>query len=243
MRTIARVLAATSAVLAITAAITAVILLVSSVGTITTAWVETIRNTDAPTTTETIQAERTDSTVNSLSPDTMANVGIALILLASALAAAYRFHLFRESAPHITISQEVSTQRVSPGYLLVNVNAHLRNTSNVRVTPANAICWVAQTAPLTDEQVESIYAEGIAQNVDPDTQRFPWWELDRDEIRWPNAELTVDPNEGVTITFQLIIAAAVTGISVATGIYKRLGDDDGWFYQATHAVPEMKPEL
>ena len=91
---------------------------------------------------------------------------------------------------------------------------------------------------MTDEQAESIYTEGIAQNADSDTQRFPWWELDRDEIRWPNAELTVDPNESVTITFQLIIDAAVTGISVTTNVYKQQGENEGWFHQTTHAVPE-----
>ena len=242
MRTVEKVLAATTGVLAATAAIIAIILLASSFGIIATAYVETIRNADAPIATETNQAERNDQEVNPPSADTMANVGIAFILLASALAAAYRFHLFQESAPHITILQEVSTQRVSPGYLLVNVNAHLRNTSNVRVTPTYAICRVAQTAPLTDEDAKPIYEEGTAKNADSDTQRFPWWELDSDEIRWSKGQLTVDPNESVTITFQLIIDAAVTGISATTSVYKRQGSDEGWFHQTTHAIPETTLE-
>lgn len=243
MRTVSNILAATAAIIAATSAMIAVILLASSASITATAYVETIRDADTPVATETCRAERNDQEVNPLSSDTMANLGIAFILLASAMAAAYKFHLFRESAPHITISQEVSTQRVSHGYLLVNVNAHLRNTSNVRVTPAYAICRVAQTAPLTDEQAESIYEEGIAKDADSDTQRFPWWELDRDEIRWSNGQLTVDPNESVTITFQLIIDATVTGITATTSVYKKLGDDeDGWFHQTAHAVPETMTE-
>ena len=242
MRTVLSRLAPIYAVLATFAAILAVILLAASFCSIATAYVQTIRNTEDSTAATPRQTEPAGEENTSLNPGTTANVGIAFILLASALAAAYRFHLFQESAQHITISHEVSTQRISPSYLLVNVNANLRNTSKVRVVPAYADCRVAQIAPLSDEQAESIYEEGIAKDADSDTQRFPWWELDRDEIRWSHGQLTVDPNESVTITFQLIVTNAVAGISATTGVYKRRGDDDGWFYQTTHAVPETTDE-
>lgn len=142
----------------------------------------------------------------------------AMAALTAILAAAHKFGLFRESTPHLSISQEVAFQTLSPGYTLVVVTAVLHNTSKVLSTPNYAICQLAQTSPLTDEDVEQIYDSSLNNPKDGIYQQFPWWQLGEVTKTWPESHITIEPAEKLQETFQFIIDDSVRSIVAITAV-------------------------
>ena len=144
--------------------------------------------------------------------------GAAAMVLADAMIAAWKFSLFREGQPHLTITQEIHTQPLGQSYRLVAATATLHNTSKVIVRPPAAWCKLDQTAPLNDEEVEYIYTRALESSPGNNRRQYPWWQLDQINRIWSNGELTVEPNERNPITFQFIISGQVTAIGVTTAI-------------------------
>ena len=103
--------------------------------------------------------------------------GIALLASAAAataviLAAAHKFDLFRESKPHLTVTQTVQTQELGQSYRLVAVTSTLHNKSKALVSPTKAWCRLDQTGPLTDKEVQTIFAEALIDRSDDLEEQF-----------------------------------------------------------------------
>ncbi len=73
--------------------------------------------------------------------------------------AAYKWQVFRESEPHLTISHEVSQRRIGESYVNIAVTAMLHNSSRVHLELSEGFFRLQQVAPVSDEDVESVYAQ------------------------------------------------------------------------------------
>ena len=81
----------------------------------------------------------------------------ALAILAGGFFAAYKLEVFRDFAPHLTITHEISHRAVSDSYVHIAVSITLYNSSRVKVDIVDGIFRLYQAAPLSDEYVEQLY--------------------------------------------------------------------------------------
>ena len=79
-------------------------------------------------------------------------VGVAI----AALVGYYKFQLFREGRPHLTIELTASHRRVSPGFAHIGAIARLSNTSKVVVTVSTATWELTAIAPYADAVAEQL---------------------------------------------------------------------------------------
>ena len=158
--------------------------------------------------------------VGSVSIPDLAALASAAIIMATAFAAAHRFEITRESKPHLTLQQSVYHQPLGENYRLVAVITKLANGSKVLVSPETAWCRISQTAPVPDDDVMAIYANGREQPDDDTYEQYGWWELDMAHKYWPNEQFTVEPNESANVLFQFIISVDVAAVAITTAIIK-----------------------
>lgn len=157
--------------------------------------------------------------VTSASVTDLATIALPAIIAATALAASYRFGLFRESEPHLNITQEIHCQSLGESYRLVAVKATLHNNSKVLVRPHRAVCQLQQTSPMDDETVTAIYSDHIATNP-TDADEYAWWNLGEVIRPWLQRELAIEPDERHPVTFEFIIDRAASGIRIFTAVHK-----------------------
>lgn len=79
-------------------------------------------------------------------------VGVAI----AALVGYYKFQLFREGRPHLTIELTASHRRVSPGFAHIGAIARLSNTSKVVVIVSTATWNLTAIAPYTEAAAERL---------------------------------------------------------------------------------------
>ena len=150
----------------------------------------------------------------------MALSATAAATVAALLAAAHKFGLFRESEPHLTVTQTIHTQELGQSYRLVAVTSILHNKSRVLVSPTEAWCRLAQTSPLTDEEVKTIFAEALIERSDLLEEQFAWPILAQANKAWDPGEMTIEPNENSPVVFQFIIGKEATAVQTTTAIIR-----------------------
>ena len=201
---------------AIVAAVTAAVYLLLAIGRITvTAYQSAKKATDSDADLPDVLA----AIVTSASVTDLATVALPAIIAATALATAYRFGLFRESEPHLNITQDIHCQPLGDSYRLVAVKAMLHNNSKVLVRPHRAVCQLQQTGPIDDDTAGAIYSENL-EDHSVDVSEYAWWDLGRVIRHWPQRDLAIEPDERHPVAFEFIIDRATTGIRVATAVHK-----------------------
>ena len=140
----------------------------------------------------------------------------AAAIIGGGLVAAYKLQLFRDFAPHLTITHEVSHRPVGDSYVHIAVKAALHNTSKVRVDIRAGIFRVHQVAPFTDSEVESLYAQ-VFENRDCDELQWPT--LDEIQPAWDENELTIEPGETHRRTIEFIVSVDHKTVLVYTYFY------------------------
>ena len=130
--------------------------------------------------------------------------------------AAYKWQVFRESEPHLTITHEVSHRPVGDSYVHVAVTAVLRNSSKVHIELRQGFCRLQQVAPVSDEDVESVYAQVF---VDGEFEELQWPILEEAPRTWNKSELIVEPGATNPETFEFIVSTAVRTVNIYTYFY------------------------
>lgn len=153
--------------------------------------------------------------VNGIALAASAAAGIAAIL-----AATHRFGLFRESDPHLSVTQTIHTQELGESYRLVAVTTVLHNKSKVLVNPTRAWCRLAQTKPLTDERVQAIFDDALISDSEDPQEQFAWPILAQAEKTWDPGEMTIEPNEDSPVVFQFIIGRKTDAVHITTAIIR-----------------------
>ena len=96
--------------------------------------------------------------VSFLAGDLLPLVTVAAIAIGGIIAI-FKFQLFRDSAPHLTITHTISHRLVGNSYLHIAVTAELHNSSKVKMELRQAIFRLQQVVPTSDEDVQGLYAK------------------------------------------------------------------------------------
>ena len=157
-----------------------------------------------------------------LAPDTVAPVDVLrviqssvtiLAIVAGGLFAAYKWQVFRESEPHLTITHEVSYRRVGESYVHIAVTATLENNAKVQTELHDGNFLIQQIAPALDEDVEAMYAQVF---VEEEFVDIPWPILVDVQREWEEGELIIEPGELHPETFELLVSEEVKSVMIYT---------------------------
>ena len=171
-----------------------------------------------------------------------AAAGTLCAILAGALLAAWKFSLFREGEPHLTISQQTEDELLAQSYRIVTVTAFLHNTSKVVVQPTQAWCEIFQLGPMDDQAAEKIYQQSLQRQTSPNKNRYDWWLLNRESKGWIPGELKIEPNEKCPLQFEFMIGRTVTLIKIRTAIANPRFADHAWPCYTLHKLSPAEKE-
>ena len=102
----------------------------------------------------------------------------------------YRFQAFRTLQPHLYIQHRVTHRSLSESYLHIELTAIVRNTSKVHVELDRGVATVQEVAPITDDEAEYLYGEGMRGDASP---WILWPTVGRMQMVWEQPKLVVEP--------------------------------------------------
>lgn len=137
-------------------------------------------------------------------------------LAVAGIFAVLRLEVFREFAPHVTITQAVSHRPISERYVHILVTATLHNRSKVRVDVQKGYFRLQAISPIPDEEVEALYADVYVNRVNRD---FQWQTVDEAPREWSRNDLIVEPGESHQETCEFIVSKEMRAVLVDTYVY------------------------
>lgn len=143
----------------------------------------------------------------------------AFAILAGGFFAAYKLEVFRDFAPHLTITHAITHRAVGDSYVYISVSVTLHNSLRVKVDIVGGIFRLYQLVPLYDEEVEQLYAELISSS---DTLEVKWPMLYELEFSKGEDEIFVEPGE----LYQEAIDFLVSIDTKSVVVYTYFGDGD-----------------
>lgn len=164
-----------------------------------------------------------------------------LAVILGGIFAAYKWQVFRESKPHLTITHEVSHRSVGDSYVHVVVTAMLRNSSKVHIELREGFYRLQQVAPVSDEDLEVLYAEVFAEGKQVEIQ---WPTLEQVRRNWDKNETIIEPDESHPETFEFIVSKDIESVVVYTYFYNSRFSQGrqaakGWHATTVHDIMEI----
>ena len=174
------------------------------------------------------------STVKDLAGIVQSILTIAAIL-AALVFALYKLRQFRDFKPHVTITQTVTHRSNSNSYVHLMATATLHNSSKVKLDFRKGYFRLQGISPVSDEDVESLYAEVFRYKK---SRHLQWPTLDEVSRAWDKNELIIEPGESHQETCELIVSAGVESVIIYTYFYnpKHPGVSEGWGATTVHDI-------
>lgn len=139
-----------------------------------------------------------------------------IIVAVGAMFAAVKFQIFRESAPHVTVTQTVTHRRIGDSYVHLMVTATLYNSSKVKMDFRRARFRLHQVAPATDEEVEMLYSDVF---VEQKHRSLQWPVLDTVNRTWERNGLIVEPGESHRESCEFFVTTGVESVLIDSFFY------------------------
>ncbi len=151
----------------------------------------------------------------------------AVAIAAGGVFAAVKLQVFRDFAPHVTITQAVSHRLIGDSYVHLLLTSTLRNSSKVKVEFRRGYFRLQQISPVTDEEVELLYADVF---VDRNYRDIQWPTSNVVSRSWHKDELIIEPGEIRQETCEFIVSAEVKSVLIETFFYnlRRPPVPEGW---------------
>ena len=164
----------------------------------------------------------------------------ALAILAGGVYALYKLQVFRTLEPHMTIAHRVSHRRIGDSYVHIDVTASLYNSSKVKLELREGFFLLQQVAPVSDGEVETLYASTFEDRTFDNIQ---WPTLEEAAATWEEGELVVEPGESHAETLEFIVPADVGSVLIYTYFYNHTaarspGAAEGWAATTVHDIIE-----
>ncbi len=137
----------------------------------------------------------------------------ALAIAAGGVFAGAKLQVFREFEAHLTITHEVSHRSIGDNYIHVAVTVTLRNSSKVAVEVRNGFSRLQQVIPVSDEDVEFLYAQAF---VHKEEDYIQWPTLEEIPRAWDKGILLVEPGEAHQVPFEFIVSVDVRSVIIYT---------------------------
>ena len=118
----------------------------------------------------------------------------ALAVILGGIFAAYKWQVFRESEPHLTMHpRRLLPMPVGDSYIhSLAVTAVLHNSSRVQIELREGFFLLQQVASALDEDVEALYAQVLLPTKSPKTFNGITLDKDKRRINWGEGELVVE---------------------------------------------------
>ncbi len=157
-------------------------------------------------------------------------------IVAGGLFAIFKLQLFRDLQPHLTITQEVAHRYIGDSYVHIAVTSTLNNTSRVKVELRKGLYRAQQILPISDEDVERLYAQVFALRERTD---FQWPTIEEINRIWNENELVVEPGESHQETWEVVVSSEVKSVLMYAYFYNPRGHPDskaaeGWVATTIH---------
>ena len=154
-------------------------------------------------------------------------IGILVAICVGGVFGYQRLQIFRTFEPHLNIAHNVSHRQIGDGYVHIDVTATLHNRSKVQVELREGFFRLQLVAPVSDEQIERLYAQVFADKTE---QHIQWDTLEQIQREWRTGELIVEPGESHPETYEFIVSKNVESVIIYTYFYNPR------FSQNTHSA-------
>ncbi len=163
-----------------------------------------------------------------------------IAIIAGGLFAWHKWQEFRESEPHLTITHEVSHRPVGDSYVHIAVTAVLHNSSKVHIELREGLYWLQQVTPVSDEDLEALYAEVFA---DGEQTAIQWPTLEQVRRNWEKNETIIEPDESHPETCEFIVSKEVKSVVIYTYFHNSRFSPgaqaaEGWHATTVHDIME-----
>ena len=160
-------------------------------------------------------------------------LGTVVAIFSGGFFAYYKLQMFRDFEPHLTISHRVSHRPVGDSYVHIDVTAILHNSSKVQIEIRKGFFLLQQISPVSDESVESMYAQVFQDSTHDNLQ---WPTLDEITRAWSEAELIVEPGESHQEAYEFIVTTDVESVVVYTYFHNSRHSQHSQTVQGWHAT-------
>ncbi len=140
----------------------------------------------------------------------------AVAIVAGGIFAYYKLQLFRDLEPHLTITHEVSHRFVGGSYVHIAVTANLYNSSRVKIELREGFFRLQQVSPVSDDEVERIYAQAF---IDEEYEDIQWPILSQVPRTWNEMALIVEPGGSLQETQEFIVSSDTESVIIYTYFY------------------------
>ncbi len=165
---------------------------------------------------------------------TVQALGTITAIFAGGGFAFYKLQMFRDFAPHLTISHAVKHRLVGESYVHIAVAATLKNSSKVKMELWKGIIRLQQIAPVSDEEVGTLHAQVF---IDREHLYLQWPTLDEVIHNWKKGELIVEPGESHQETYEFIVPRDVESVLAYTYYWNpRSSIPEGWGATTVHDI-------
>ena len=146
------------------------------------------------------------------------SVVTVLAIITGGIIAAYKLQLFRDFEPHLTISHAINHRSIGDGYVHIDVNATLHNSSRVKVELREGVFHLQQIAPVLDDQ--ELEERLAVREFSGENRAFVQWpsigELSCD---WGNYNLIVEPGQVYRETVEFIVPKEIATVAIHSIFY------------------------
>ena len=155
----------------------------------------------------------------------------AVVAIAGGAAfAIFKLQLFREFAPHISVTHEVSYRRIGNSYTHIDLTATLHNSSRVKVEVSSGEFRLLEIAPvLDDHELEERLAE--RDSIGSNEPFGHWPVIDHFRFEWGDYDLLVEPGQTFSETIEFVIHQEITTIAIQS-----------YFFNSDYLAGSRKPE-
>ena len=170
-------------------------------------------------------------------------IGILVAICVGGVFAYQRLQIFRTFEPHLTISHNICHRYIGDSYAHIDVTATLRNSSKVQVEIREGFALLQLVAPVSDENIEAMYAERLN---DGSSQQLQWTTLDEIHREWTSGRLIVEPGESHPETYEFVILNNVESVIIYTYFYNpRFSSDsnnsaEGWVATTVYDIVDKR---
>ena len=161
-----------------------------------------------------------------------------VVFAVTAIAAIWRFRLYRMGEPALKMDIDVASRRCSESYNAISAVAVLTNTGRVVARCTTLIWEVRVLAPYRDEDVEMrIRAYEKYHSVETKPVEFPWnvnYTLSRRDSR-----IFLEPGEVNTVSMSLALPDWITAIDVQLSLQlpeSSKGIETAWVARCSHDI-------
>ena len=136
-----------------------------------------------------------------------------LAILIGGLFAAEKFELFRDFAPHLTISHAINHRNIADSYVHLDVTAALHNSSRVKIELNRGLFTLQEIAPVLDD--EELEDRLEARNLIAENLPFSQWAiLDQFSCDWNASPLVIEPGQTFQQTVEFVISREISTVAL-----------------------------